>query len=455
MPIGDDTVPIADTPELSRRGVLGFAAAGVVGLGMTVSTAQGQPQRIPLPTGASKMPASFLWGVSTSGHQIEGNNVNSDAWLMENVKPTIFQQRSGDACDSLNRFQQDIDLVKVLGFNSYRFSIEWARIEPIEGQFSVAMLDYYKRVIAYCHKAGIRPAVSFNHYTTPIWFAASGGMMRPDGPEIFARYCRKAAEHLADGMHCAFTLNEPQAPVIIDILSRGVLRKDIAAMATAAARGAGSDRFISWKTIDPEAGVAPMVSAHKLAFAAIKSVRSDLPTGVCLASIDYRGVGPNSVADAVRERIDGPWMAAVREAGDFVGVQNYWPLFFNDKGPTMAPKGSEYNGFFVLDTQSLANCVRQAHAATGKPVLVTENGIDTNDDAKRIRYTLGTLHELGQAVTEGVPLLGYMHWSLLDNYEWGTYKSRYGLVEVDPATFRRTPKKSAHVLGAFAQRGRL
>ena len=454
MPIGDDTVPIADTPELSRRGVLGFAAAGVVGLGMTVSTAQGQPQRIPLPTGASKMPASFLWGVSTSGHQIEGNNVNSDAWLMENVKPTIFQQRSGDACDSLNRFQQDIDLVKVLGFNSYRFSIEWARIEPIEGQFSVAMLDYYKRVIAYCHKAGIRPAVSFNHYTTPIWFAASGGMMRPDGPEIFARYCRKAAEHLADGMHCAFTLNEPQAPAIIDTLSRGVLRKDIAAMAAAAARAAGSDRFISWKTLDPEAGVAPMVSAHKLAFAAIKSVRSDLPTGVCLASIDYRGVGPNSVAD-VRERIDGPWMAAVREAGDFVGVQNYWPLFFNDKGPTMAPKGSEYNGFFVLDTQSLANCVRQAHAVTGKPVLVTENGIDTNDDAKRIRYTLGTLHALGQAVTEGVPLLGYMHWSLLDNYEWGTYKSRYGLVEVDPATFRRTPKKSAHVLGAFAQRGRL
>jgi len=454
MPIGDDTVPIADTPELSRRGVLGFAAAGVVGLGMTVSTAQGQPQRIPLPTGASKMPASFLWGVSTSGHQIEGNNVNSDAWLMENVKPTIFQQRSGDACDSLNRFQQDIDLVKVLGFNSYRFSIEWARIEPIEGQFSVAMLDYYKRVIAYCHKAGIRPAVSFNHYTTPIWFAASGGMMRPDGPEIFARYCRKAAEHLADGMHCAFTLNEPQAPAIIDTLSRGVLRKDIAAMAAAAARAAGSDRFISWKTLDPEAGVAPMVSAHKLAFAAIKSVRSDLPTGVCLASIDYRGVGPNSVAD-VRERIDGPWMAAVREAGDFVGVQNYWPLFFNDKGPTMAPKGSEYNGFFVLDTQSLANCVRQAHAATGKPVLVTENGIDTNDDAKRIRYTLGTLHALGQAVTEGVPLLGYMHWSLLDNYEWGTYKSRYGLVEVDPATFRRTPKKSSHVLGAFAQRGRL
>ena len=454
MPVSDDTIPAAGTPELSRRGVLGFAAAGVVGLGMGVSTAQGQPQRIPLPTGASKMPASFLWGVSTSGHQIEGNNVNSDAWLMENVKPTIFQQRSGDACDSLNRFQQDIDLVKALGFNSYRFSIEWARIEPSEGQFSVAMLDYYKRVIAYCHKAGIRPAVSFNHYTTPIWFAASGGMMRPDGPEIFARYCRKAAEHLADGMHCAFTLNEPQAPAIIDTLSRGVFRKDIVAMAAAAARAAGSDRFISWKTIDPEAGVAPMVSAHKLAFAAIKSVRSDLPTGVCLASIDYRGVGPNSVAD-VRERIDGPWMAAVREAGDFVGVQNYWPLFFNDKGPTMAPKGSEYNGFFVLDTQSLANCVRQAHAATGKPVLVTENGIDTNDDAKRIRYTLGTLHALGQAVTEGVPLLGYMHWSLLDNYEWGTYKSRYGLVEVDPATFRRTPKKSAHVLGAFAQRGQL
>ena len=458
MPSSRDTDQTVAVQGLSRRSVLGVAAAGAAGLGMGISAGPAQAKRVSLPDarpGARTMPASFLWGVSTAGHQIEGNNVNSDAWLMENVKPTIFQERSGDACDSLNRFQQDIDLVKALGFNTYRFSIEWSRIEPSDGQFSQAMLDYYKRVIAYCHKAGIRPAVTFNHYTTPVWFAASGGMMRPDGPSIFARYCRKAAEHLADGMHCAFTLNEPQAPVIIDVLSRGALRKTIAAMAAAAAKAAGSDRFITWKTIDPDAGVAAMVAAHKLAFSAIKSVRGDLPTGVCLASIDYRGVGPNNIADAVRDKIDGPWMAAVKEAGDFVGVQNYWPLYLNDKGPTSAPKGSEYNGFFTLDYQSLANCARQAHAATGKPVLITENGIDTKDDAKRIRYTLGTLKELGLAMAEGVPLMGYLHWSLLDNYEWGTYTSRYGLVAVDPVTFQRTPKESAHVLGAFAKRGRL
>ena len=458
MPSCGDTDQTVAAQGLSRRSVLGVAAAGAAGLGIGISAGPAQAQPISLPEprpDARKVPASFLWGVSTAGHQIEGNNVNSDAWLMENVKPTIFQERSGDACDSLNRVQQDIDLIKALGFNTYRFSIEWSRIEPSEGQFSLAMLDYYKRVIACCHKAGIRPAVTFNHYTTPVWFAASGGMMRSDGPDIFARYCQKAAEHLADGMHCAFTLNEPQAPAIIDTLSRGGSRKNIAAMAAAAAKASGSDRFVSWKTIDPEAGVVAMISAHKLAFSAIKSVRGDLPTGVCLASIDYRGVGPNNIANAVRDRIDGPWMAAVKEAGDFVGVQNYWPLYFNDKGLAAAPRGSEYNGFFVLDYQSLANCARQAHAATGKPVLITENGIDTNDDAKRIRYTLGTLRELGLAVAEGVPLMGYLHWSLLDNYEWGTYKSRFGLVAVDPATFRRTPKESAHILGAFAKRGRL
>jgi beta-glucosidase len=458
MPSCGDTDQTVAAQGLSRRSVLGVAAAGAAGLGIGISAGPAQAQPISLPDprpDARKVPASFLWGVSTAGHQIEGNNVNSDAWLMENVKPTIFPERSGDACDSLNRFQQDIDLVKALGFNTYRFSIEWSRIEPSEGQFSLAMLDYYKRVIACCHKAGIRPAVTFNHYTTPVWFAASGGMMRSDGPDIFARYCRKAAEHLADGMHCAFTLNEPQAPAIIDTLSRGGSRKNIAAMAAAAAKASGSDRFVSWKTIDPEAGVVAMISAHKLAFSAIKSVRGDLPTGVCLASIDYRGVGPNNIANAVRDRIDGPWLAAVKEAGDFVGVQNYWPLYFDDKGLAVAPKGSEYNGFFVLDYQSLANCARQAHAATGKPVLITENGIDTNDDAKRIRYTLGTLRELGLAVAEGLPLVGYLHWSLLDNYEWGTYKSRFGLVAVDPATFRRTPKESAHILGAFAKRGRL
>lgn len=197
------------------------------------ANAAAQPPK-PRP-GARRVPSSFLWGVSTSGHQIEGNNVSSDAWAMENVSPTIIKERSGDACDSLHRYEDDIKLVRALGFNTDRFSLEWARIEPMKGQFSIAMFDYYERVIAVCRTSGVRPAVSFNHNTTPIWFAAAGGMMQADGPDLFARFCQTATQHLSDGIHVAFTLNEPQAPLIVDILSQGRDRKSLAAMAAAAA----------------------------------------------------------------------------------------------------------------------------------------------------------------------------------------------------------------------------
>src|SRR5262249_35757385 len=136
--------------------------------------------------GAIKPPSDFLWGVSTAGHQIEGSNVNSDVWLLENVKPTMFVERSGDACDSYHRYGEDIALIKAMGLNAYRFSIEWSRIEPSPGGFSIAELDHYKRVIEACHHAGIRPAITFNHFTTPAWFAASGAWLRADGPDLFA-----------------------------------------------------------------------------------------------------------------------------------------------------------------------------------------------------------------------------------------------------------------------------
>lgn len=446
--------------EVSRRVLLGAAAVGAglyadaIGPNPANAAPLHAPSHLPAPRpGARRMPSSFLWGASTAGHQVEGNNVNSDAWVMENVQPSIFPERSGDACDSLHRYADDIALLKKLGLNSYRFSIEWARIEPVEGVFSTAMLDYYKRVIACCHDAGIRPCVTFNHYVNPAWFAASGGLMRADGPEIFARYCETAARHLADGMHTAFTLNEPQAPIIIDILRRGSDRTMLAAMERAAAQACGSDRFVTWRTIDPVAGVEPTIRAHKLGYAAIKSVRNSLPVGVCLATIDYRGLGPNNIAAAVREQVDGPWMTAVKEAGDFVGVQNYWPVFLDDKGPAAAPEGTEINGVFPFDFDSLANCVRNTHAATGKPVMITENGLDSPDDSKRILYMTNVLERLGAVVDEGVPLLGYLHWSLIDNYEWGSFQSRFGLAEVDRTSFRRTPKPSAWVLGQFARRG--
>ena len=140
--------------------------------------------------GTGTFPKGFLWGASTAGHQIEGNNVNSDQWLMENVTPTITGARSADAVNSFEQWPADLDVVKQIGLNSYRFSLEWPRIEPDEGQFSLAMLDHYKRIIAGCRARGITPVLTFNHYTTPRWFAAQGGWLHPQSPALFTRTCR-------------------------------------------------------------------------------------------------------------------------------------------------------------------------------------------------------------------------------------------------------------------------
>lgn len=450
---------VRDRIWIDRRALLGgvFALASASAVqSATKGNSQSlrAPEPAPLLSGASAAPTGFMWGVATAGHQIEGNNINSDCWVLENVKPTIYKERSGDACDSYHRYEEDITLLKSFGFNSYRFSIEWSRIEPTPGQFSNAELDHYKRVIDACVSCGIHPAVSFNHVTVPIWFAASGGFLRPDGPDLFARYCGVAARHLADGMSMAFTLNEPQGGRIKRWLPSSFLKDRpqsmVDAMAAAAAKATGSDRWVSGITWDEARVLEPLLESHKKAVAAIKAVRGGLPVGVTLAIIDYQSAGPGSRVEDVRHDVDGAWLEAAK-VGDFVAVQNYGRFLIDNNGVTESS-----NDETQLHPESLGNVVRFAHHATGKAVLVSENGLETNDDARRIQYIDGAIASLGRAMSGGVPVLGYFHWSLLDNFEWDSgYDSKFGLVEVDRATFERKPKPSARYLGAIAQRNRL
>jgi beta-glucosidase len=153
-------------------------------------------------------PAGFWWGTATAAHQVEGNNVNNDSWLMEHMPGTIFAEPSGDACDHYHRYPEDIALLAELGFNLYRFSIEWARVEPEDGEFSVAELDHYRRMLATCREHHITPMVTFHHFTTPRWVAAQGGWEADTTPARFARYCERATRHLGDLIGVACTINE-------------------------------------------------------------------------------------------------------------------------------------------------------------------------------------------------------------------------------------------------------
>jgi beta-glucosidase len=160
-------------------------------------------------------PKGFLWGVATAPHQIEGNNIGSDLWFLENQQPTVFAEPSGDACNNLDLWESDLELIKGMGLNCYRFGIEWSRIEPEKGRFSQAMLDHYKAIIEGCHARGLAPVVTFSHFTAPRWFSAQGGWTNPESAQLFARYCDKAMRALGQGIARVITFNEPNILLLL------------------------------------------------------------------------------------------------------------------------------------------------------------------------------------------------------------------------------------------------
>lgn len=431
---------------IDRRALI--AAAGTVVAAPGIAEGAGQ--------GSAAFPKGFLWGVSTAGHQVEGNNVASDMWFVENRKPTFYAEPSGDACNSFELWPTDLDLIKKLGLNAYRFSLEWSRIEPEPGLFSNAMLDHYKAMIDGCRARGIAPVVTFNHYSAPLWFAVQGGWTNPQAPGLFTRYCERAARHLASGMAYAATLNEPNVASIVGDLIPQPFVKVVRATYASAAAATGSQKFTLSQVFlpeDVEAVTRNLIAAHKSARAAIKGVRPDLPVGVCLSLQDEEAAGPDSLRDSKREQYYGAWLDAAK-GDDFVGVQNYNRAIWGPKGKLPGPADARRNadGQEVY-APSLANAVRYAHAKSGCPVLVSEHGVNATDDAVRAWLIPAALRELKAAMDDSVPVKGYLHWSLMDNFEWAIgYRHRYGLFAVDRTTFKRTAKPSALVYASIAGR---
>src|SRR5262245_11852171 len=175
---------MTDSTSAGRSTRRDFVAGSVA---VALATATGQAPASTTRTTNSTYPKGFLWGAASAGHQVEGNNVNSDSWLLEHVRPTLFVEPSGDACDSYHRYADDIRLLQELGLNCYRFSLEWARIEPAEGDFSLAELDHYRRMLAQCREQNLVPVLTYNHFTVPAWFSARGGWEEHANTDYFVR----------------------------------------------------------------------------------------------------------------------------------------------------------------------------------------------------------------------------------------------------------------------------
>ncbi len=401
---------------------------------------------------AFKFPDGFVWGTATAAHQVEGNNTNCDFWLLEHAPDTIFQEPSGDACDQFHRYPEDIHLLAQLGFNAYRLSIEWARIEPEPGHFSIAALDHYRRVLAACHENGIQPCVTYHHFTSPRWFTADGGWEDMKAVDRFARFCEKATAHLGDMTAAGYTINE--ANLTASLAMRGTLpKKGVKAHVpffAEAARLCGTtlDRFGPFLFGDPFKIRDVMLAAHIKAREVIKSGPGDFPVGVTVSISDCQALpGGEAARDEARAEGVDPFLEAAKQ-DDFIGVQTYTRTRYGPDGPLGPEEGVEVLMMgYEFWPEALEGTIRYVSEKAGVPVYVTENGIGTTSDEQRIEYVRRALKGLTRCMQDGIDVRGYFYWSLLDNFEWVFgYGPQFGLIAVDRATQLRTIKPSAQYL---------
>lgn len=407
---------------------------------------------------AGPFPKGFLWGAAIAGHQAEGDNVASDAWLLENIQPTEFKEPSGAAVDHYRLYDQDIATLAALGLNTFRFSIEWARVEPVEGMFSVAALEHYRDVLLSCRKHGVKSMVSFNHFITPAWFAGRGGWEDEGATRLYVRYCDKVAHHLGDLIDYATTFNEPNLPRLLfgipGPLSGMADNPNMRAMLAKAGQRAGTGKWSSWIFGDFAKIEAGLLKAHAAGYQAIKAVRPHLPVGFSIAIADDQAVDGGEAMVAKKRAIAyEPWFRAINEHGDFIGVQTYTRELIGPDGVRPPPKDAQFTSAHMeYYPQALEATIRYTAKNVKVPIYVTENGCSTDDDAQRIAYIRTAVQGVANCLKDGIPVKGYIHWSLLDNFEWiFGYGPHYGLIAVDRKTMKRTIKPSARFLGQIAR----
>jgi beta-glucosidase len=423
------------------------------------------------------LPDGFLMGASTSAHQVEGNNVSSDWWALENRPDSFVAERSGDAADSFHRWPEDMDMLSELGFNAYRFSIEWARIEPERGHVSRAAIAHYRAMVNGALERGLTPVVTLHHFTSPRWFSELGGWGSPDSSELFAAYAQTATEILGAGVRYTATINEPNMIALMHTLVRRAAQRSRgagspaagAATATNPAAPAGSTALAEERqegaaafdpgAVEPDAEVSQaLIRAHRAASDVLQSSGLGLQVGWTVANQVYHAEpGAEDVAAAYAWPREDVFLEAARE-DDWIGVQAYTRHRIGQNGPLPVPRQADttLTGWEIYP-EALGEAVRHTARVVGPhvPILVTENGIATSDDSLRVTYTTGALAGLAAAMRDGIDVRGYLHWSALDNYEWGSYRPTFGLISVDPHTFARRPKESARWLGSLARAGRI
>jgi beta-glucosidase len=419
-----------------------------------------------------------MLGAATAAHQVEGNNIYSDYWAQEQIQHSSFDEPSLDAVDHYNRYEEDIKLLSSAGLNTYRFSIEWARIQPEPDAWVKEELEHYRNVLDCCHENGVIPIVTMHHFTSPKWLITQGGWENPETVDKFAAYCKRLAEELGDKLEYVCTINEANMRLQLAALIRDMMKRmmggnsdhrpaesdvqvginmmpeniKLGMIETAQAFGIQDPTkvhtFISQCTLE---GDILVMRAHEAARDAMKTACPHLKIGLTLSLHDlqpYEGGEQHAAKEWEDEFLH--YLPYIQK-DDFLGVQCYTRKRFDENGVTKPSEGERRTQMGYEDYPlGIANVVRAVAKEFKGTLLVTENGIATEDDNRRIDFIKEAIEGIQACIDDGIPVKGYMYWSLLDNFEWQKgYSMTFGLIAVDRTTQTRYPKESLNVLGSL------
>lgn len=418
-------------------------------------------------------PDGFLWGTATSSHQVEGNNRNNQWWDWEQQPGRIYQgHKSGAACNwwVAGGAEADFDRARALHQNAHRLSLEWSRLEPVEGLFDSSAYERYRQMLQGLRDRGIEPMVTLHHFSDPLWLSEQGGWLGPRAVALFRRYVEHTVRELGDLVHTWCTINEPNVYALVGYIvgyfppgRRNVFQ------AYTVLRNLLLGHAAAYRTIhrlDGRARVGLVVNVRPFVPARATS-RLDRSAAAWFDLL-FNG----AMLKALENGVLSPPLGYGRQVGqlidsfDFIGL-NYYTRelvefdprrpaeffahrFFEPDGETSdltkdnVPYGENYPRG-LIDALQRVTCY-------GKPIIITECGLPDADDDQRPRFLITHIAAMHDALQLGIPVKGFFHWTLVDNFEWSEgWKLRFGLFGLDPATQERTLRRSGETYAAICQ----